>query len=355
MNMIETSRDRSTRFTDPKTGAQFYARDPQRSICRAAVAAARSRMDKSMTAAQHAAKEWPFDTDAQMILRAATAPLDTSNTSGLVHVALAVLPMLHPFSAAARLFEIALSVTLDQNTGTVTVPGANLVPVTFVGEGKPKPVVQGVTSGAPITPSKIAGIVPVSSELFACAGVETFMQTMLGESAGPVLDSIVFSNAAATADHPAGLLNGIAPLTPSTGGGGANKTDATMEDLVSLGAAIAPVSGASKIVLVMNVAQYISMAYRTYREAEDVIALPAAIPAGTVIAIAANAVASAMGVPEFETSTQATLVMDPATTWPSGPVSSMFQTASIAIKMILNVSWARRSNQGVAWMQNTIW
>ena len=93
------------------------------------------------------------------------------------------------------------------------------------------------------------------------------------------------------------------------------------------------------------------------------VVLPAgSVPAGTVIAVAANAVVSVMGAPTFGSSTHATLMMDsvPLPIVPSGgvassPVTSLFQTANVAVKMILDASWALRSAQGVAWMSNVLW
>jgi hypothetical protein len=234
------------------------------------------------------------------------------------------------------------------------VPNLGVANVAFVAEGAPKPAVQGLSSGARLDPFKIAGITPISSELFAQEGIETIMRAMLAESTGPVLDAAVFSNAAATSARPAGLLNGIAGLTPDAGTG--QKSDAMVADLSKLAAAIAPVSGGSKIAIIMAAGQFVAFASRSARDQENLIIIPAALAAGTVIAVATNAVVSAMGVPEFETSTQATITMDDAPQpWPAPPVSSMFQTASVAIKMELPVTWARRSATGVAYMTAVNW
>ena len=329
-----------------------FLRNPARSIARAAIASVLARLDRDQSAEMHAAKNWQFDPDVPLILRASTTPHDMSNAAALVQVAAAVLPMLTPYSAAAALFANSLSLTLTRDAGGFTVPGFGVGNVAFVAEGAAKPVVQGVSSGGRIDPHKIAGIAVVSSELFAQPSIETIMQTFLAESAGPALDLAAFSTAGATPDHPAGLLNGLTPVT----------TGADMNaDLVALGSAIAPVAGAGKIALVMNVAQYIAFAFRTYRELDNVIAIPSGtVPAGTVIAIATNAIVSAMGVPEFETNTQATLHMSNTPLPIVGPgvampVSSMFQTASVAIKMVMPASWAMRSPQGVAYMTGVTW
>jgi hypothetical protein len=347
---------------DRKGAPQPFTHDAVRSIVRAAVATGHARIDKSMKAWEHAEKQWPFDTHAQLILRAATVPLDMTNTSALVQVALAVFPMLAPFSAAAQLFDRSLKVTLTREAGGYVIPNIAPVGVKFVAPGAPKPVLQGVSTGQRVDPHKVAGIAVASSELYSQASVETVIQQLLAESAGPLLDAVVFSNSAGDLSHPPGLLYNVTPITPSTGGAGASTSEAAIEDLIALGAAIGPVSGAGQIALIMNVAQHIALAYRTYRQELNVIPIPSStIPAGTVVAVACNAVVAAMGAPEFEASTSASLHMsDTPTAIGSGgslavPVSSMFQTASVATKMELPVSWALRSPQGVSWVQNTIW
>ena len=110
----------------------------------------------------------------------------------------------------------------------------------------------------------------------------------------------------------------------------------------------------------MNPKQTLTAHIRTYATAETyALVLPSnAVPAGTIIACAANGIVSVMGAPTFESSTQATLQLDNAPVggamMTTGPATSLFQTAQIAIKMVLDASWALRSPQAVAWMQNVL-
>lgn len=332
-----------------------FRRDPTLSIARAAVAAARARRG-SENAIEHAAKTWPFDPDAQLVLRAATAPTDLTNAAALVQIAAAVVPMLTPHSAAAQLFDACLSVPVSREAGIFTVPGLSTAPgVAFVADGAAKPVVQSVSSDARIELKKIAGIAVATAELLAQASTETVVRTMLAESAGAVLDSVVFSNQAGTVAQPAGLLYGITPLTPDAGTGA--KSDAMAADLIALGSAIAPVAGSGRIAIIANWAQVLSFLLRLSQSMPNVLVFSsAAVPVGTVIAIATNGIVSAMGVPTFEVSSQSTLSMNnTAVAWPGGPVHSMWQTDAAAIKMVLGVDWARRSNTAVAWMSGVNW
>lgn len=334
---------------------QNFRRDPVRSIARAAVARGMAMLDRSLRADEHAARMWSFDTDTLLLTRAATAPNDLTNTAALAEISLAVLPMLAPYSAAAQMFQQGLNVTFGRY-GAFAVPNLGQVGVAFVADGAPKPVVQSVGTSSLLDPHKIAGIAVASIELFSQPSIETIMQNLLAESAGPVLDAAVFSNAAATSARPAGLLNGIAALT-ATGAG----TEAMGTDIKLLGTAIAPVAGGSRIALIMNATQAITFAMKSYREAPNAVVLAGNVPAGTVIAVVLNAVVGAVGVPAFDASTQATLHMDtaPAAIVSGGtvatPVISTFQSANVAVKMVLDASWVKRSASGVAWMQNVNW
>jgi hypothetical protein len=328
--------------------------DPMRSVARAALACARYSFDKSMRPEEYARKTWEWDTTAHLLTRAAAPPQDMTSAAALIEVAVAMLPALAPFSAAAQLFDRALKLTLDRNAGAFSVPGVAPLGVKFVADGMPKPVVQGTATAARLDPHKIAGIVPITAELFAQASVETAMQRLLAESTGPVLDSVVFSNSAASAAAPAGLLNGIAPIAATAAGGPA--IDVLLGDLTNLGVAVGPVAGATDVVFIVNIAQGIALQYATAQDIRPKILVSGAIPAGTVIAVALNAVVSAMGAPEFATGTVATLAMDdtPGAVM-TQPTRSLWQSNTVAIKLVLDVTWARRSAQGISWVQNCNW
>jgi hypothetical protein len=319
-----------------------------RTIARAAFAKALQMKNRASTPEALARERWPFDEDVQLLLRAATVPRDMTNAAALVVIGQAVLPMLAPYSAASKLFSAALSVTLGPE-GAIMIPGFSSANVSFVADGAPKPVVQPASSSARLDPHKLAGIAVATDELLALASAETLIQSMLAESAGPALDAVVFSTAAATPAAPAGLLHGITPLTASAA---PEFFDALAADVAAVIGAIAPVA------FVMNPAQYFGVLLRTYNSMQnDVIMLgTASLPAGSLVAIALNGLVSATSPPEFETGTQTMLSMDsvpPA--WPNGPVMSMFQTASTAIKMVEKVSWAVRSPQAIAVINGVKW
>jgi hypothetical protein len=260
---------------------------------------------------------------------------------------------------------------LGNGAGAIIIPNVtppNTGVSAFVAEGMPKPVVMGATTGPRLDPHKIAPICVISSELFSQASIETIMQRMLAEVAAVSLDTALFSNAPADATRPAGLLNGITPITASTN---ADLTEAMTADIIALGSAIAPVAGGSNIVFVTNMGQALALQLRTYGsfgtygEFGSAVFTSSVIPPGTVIAIAINALVSIFGVPSFETSTQATLHLEGTTPLQIGtpgspatvaaPTQSMFQSANIGIKLNQPVTWALRSPQAVAVVTGTKW
>ncbi|WP_028167561.1 hypothetical protein [Bradyrhizobium elkanii] len=90
------------------------------------------------------------------------------------------------------------------------------------------------------------------------------------------------------------------------------------------------------------------------------------VPMGTIIALdAADFVTVGGEAPRFEISDQATLHMedtnpqpivggaDPGT--PANPVRSLWQTDSLALRLILPVNWTLRRPGMVAWVQGVTW
>jgi hypothetical protein len=330
-----------------------FIRDPWRSMARAAIAHAHWSIERKTRPVDYVEKTWEFDTDAHLLTRAATHPLTISESVALAEVATAFLPALVPYSAGAKLFSMCTRLTFD-GRGSFSIPDITAMSAGFVAENSPKAVLAGVSRGATLNPYKLAALIVASSELLAQGSVETIFQNTLAEAAARGLDTVLFSNAAATSASPAGLLNGIAGLTPSAPG---TKTEAISTDLVALIAAVAPVAGGGDIVIVVNPAQAAEIGIRTLGGFKDMIIPNGNLASGTVIAIATPAVVSAFGAPTFSSSSEAAVHMSdtPGAIVASSPTSSMWQTANIAIKMVNDATWALRSTSGVAWMTGVNW
>ena len=91
---------------------------------------------------------------------------------------------------------------------------------------------------------------------------------------GLTIDGILLGNTAVSASQPAGLLNGLAPLTPTAGGG----TNALLTDVKALINTIAP---AMRPVLIVNSTQAASK----LAQAAPPIVIAPYLTAGTAICV----------------------------------------------------------------------
>jgi hypothetical protein len=289
------------------------------------------------------------------LTRAPVTPATIATTSALTEIELHWLTSLLPISAAANLIERSVKLDLD-GVASISIPALNIAQAAFVGEGQPISVLQGTTStAATLTPFKLGSIVVLTAEtLEANANAEAIMRQVLIESVASALDASMFSNAAATASSPAGLLNGISPLTATPSG-----QNAMAEDLGNIAAALAPVAGASPPIIIASPPQ--AMVINTVAVNPGMVFSSNALPAKTVVGVVAQGVVTAISAPTISASLHAhihmaapasEIVISPSTV--AAPAKSMFQTNSVALKLIENVSWARRG-ASLAWVQNTNW
>jgi len=159
----------------------------------------------------------------------------------------------------------------------------------------------------------------------------------------------LLSNAPASADHPAGILNGITPL-PATGD--------LIDNLVSVTSAVAQVSGNGGIALVAAPAQAAAINLRLPRAPAYPVLASTSLPSGSIIAVALPALVSAVEVPRIEASTDALVHEEknaPAVNIGGGvmasPLRSFFQSDTVGLKLRWPISWALRDARGVAWME----
>jgi hypothetical protein len=326
----------------------FERRDPDATLVRAVIAQAVATLDRSQSALEYAARAWPHDGDVPLVLRAAVAPNTLANSTALVPVIQAMVAGLQPLSASGELMARGIQVTADG--GLISVPSFAPGFATFVGEAAPIPVRQLVASGPVLSPFKVATILTVTEEMLAGTNAEPLARAALLESIGPGLDAVMFSNAAATANNPAGLFVGVAAI-PAVG---------TMaEDLTALLTALGPAAGAG-VLFIAALPQAAAMAMRAGGPIENVRA-SAALSAGEVVAVATQAFVSMLGVPRIDSSIEAVLHMDdaPAEFATGGVVAapgrSLFQTATTGLKMVTPCSWATRSPTAVAHMTGVNW
>ena len=113
-----------------------------------------------------------------------------------------------------------------------------------------------------------------------------------------MIDGVLLGTAAATTAAPAGLLAGLTPLTPTTGGGTRRAYGRREELLAAITPAISPV-------LIMNATQAASFSLLAPNAPRPITA--PYLAADAVMALDAAAFASAIGPPEFLTDEDAAI------------------------------------------------
>jgi len=186
---------------------------------------------------------------------------------------------------------------------------------------------------------------------------------LLNEAAALLLDSNLFSNAAAAAGvSPAGLLNGVSGITAATGGG----VEAMTKDVEALIVALAAAGGGGSPVFVAAPGQAAAMKMRIGPRFDYPVLASAALAAGTIIAIEAKSFVSGFSAtPTFDVSDQTVLQLEdtsPAQVGTVGtpnvvaaPLRSLWQTNCTAVKMVLRCAWGMRATGHVQFVSSTTW
>jgi len=336
--------------------------DPVATLTRAALCVALAKLEGSgRTPVTEFANRWRDDRQLDTVLRAAVSPASIASTPALAQTTIAFLATLVPVSAGADLLNRALGLSFD-GAAQITVPAIAVPTADFVVEMAPIPVQQATTSaGVSLVPHKLAVITSLTGEMMRNSNAEALVRTVLVESTGPAIDKVLFSANPSATDRPAGILNGITALTPA---GPGEKSSALVDDLQALATAIAPVAGNGNIALIAAPAQAVAIALRLPPEIDWPLLTSASLPAGTVIAVATNALVSAVGgdAPQIDASDEVVVheeTAPAAIVTPGGalatPVRSFYQTDSVGLRLRWPISWALRDARGVAWMQNVNW
>jgi hypothetical protein len=330
--------------------------DGLRTLSRAAFAFARHVFDPSTSAVDIARRTFAGDRATELLVRAASSPAMTT-TAGwadtFARVENVFLASLVGPSAGADVLGRGLQLRFD-GAGSIALPMIAQGQANFVGQGKAIPVVSfTTTAGARLAPNKLALIATLTREMVESSNAEAIVRATLTESAARGLDAALFSANAGTADNPPGLLVGISALPASTA---SVLSDALMLDLSALAGSVARVAG-DNIVFTMAPEQAVAANLMTERMPYPILA-SSALPAKTVIAVAANAIVSGFDlVPTIEASRETELVMDtvPGDVGALSSTMTMFQGDKIALKMRMEAAWTLRAQNAIAFMQNVAW
>jgi hypothetical protein len=355
---MSTTAERQRRYRSRQRLKQASQDDPVRAFERAAFAMARSSGGASPD--NFIKSHWPTDDISLLVLRAAVTPAMTTDASMaplLQNVTGDFVTSLATYSAAAQLFAQATQVNLD-GISSVLMPqrsgpiDANKVP--WVVEGGPLPVAQFALSNTVVLGpvKKMACLLVTTAELAMRSNAEEVFSLMLRETAALQLDTSVFSTTAATTAKPAGILNGITPLTAAVGGG----ETAMLTDLAVLAAAVG--AKTTGLAYIAHPAQASAISVRRGTLFDLPVWPTLGVAPGTVIALDPAALATAYGaVPQLQTSDQAVVLLEdaPAANPFGAPTRSLFQTDCIALRLLLDVAYAWRMPGACAFMTGVTW
>jgi hypothetical protein len=297
-------------------------------------------------------RAWPGDTRAEMILRAATSPTTTANfwtetvTSPLVTLA--------PDSAAAQLFAECFQVDLAGVT-SVRLPYVTTTPQPgFIAEGAPAPAAQLSLSNVDIGPvRKLLILAGLSGELDNAhpATASAMIGKALADACTKSVDAAAFDAVAGDTTRPAGLLNGVTPLTAAVAGGSDLETLAA--DIASLANAIAAAGiNPEGLVLVASWKQATKLRLLSGPNFDNVIIGTSALADRTVVGVAPGGVGFGYnGTPQVETSREAVIHYESSSPLPIGtagtpptiaaPTRSAWQTDTLIVRVRARCAWAK--------------
>lgn len=318
----------------------------------------------------------------QIVVRAAIAGA-TTTTAGwaaeLVQQANAdFLGLLNPASIFPGLAAKGTQLSFGPNSGSIKVPSRAATPSiagSFVAEGGAIPVRRFGLTSITLSPTKMAVLSVFTREMamYSNPTIEGLLRREIQRDTAITIDSLLTDAVAATVGlRPAGLRNGVSATTAATGGGYA----AILKDIQALAAPFDAANAGRNLVLMMSPREARALAmspgpdgtlgWSTAFMGEFTVLVSTAITPGMLIMVDAEDFVAVAGSPEFRVSEDTVLHMEDTTplniaTGAQGsgvlatPSQSMFQTASIALRMILEITWAMRRTGMVQWMTGASW
>jgi HK97 family phage prohead protease/HK97 family phage major capsid protein len=355
--------------------------EPSELLFRAAATLFRSRaLQRSVEDMLH--EHYPDHEPTAIVTRAAMTGATTTVAgwaAEIVHLAQAdFLATLVPTSVFPKLAALGISLTFGPNAGAIKIPSRTTTPSiggSFIAEGAPIPVRRLGTTSITLSPHKVGGLSVFSREIamYSNPAIEAIIREGIETDTSINIDGLLLDNVAVSTTRPAGLTNGVTPITAST----AHGYTAILSDIQALTNPFYAVNAGRKLVLLMNKAQNQQLIFapgptgvpfgwtQQFTDMFNVI-VSTSVPAGQVYMIDAADFVSVNGAAEFEVSEMATLHMEDTTplqiaTGAQGsgvlatPTQSMFQTAQIAIRMLANVTWAMRRPGMVQYATGVNW
>ncbi len=342
--------------------------NPRDNLTRAVTTLLVGNHEKSRNFEKLSERLFPDDRVTPILVRAATSPASIGNSTwGEILAGTAVADLvqnLGPTNAGAQVLKRGLSLSFGP-AGTISVPTLLAVAADdpFFAEAAPLVVRQDALSAVSLTPKKLGAIVCFSREIFTY-GIEAMTAIVsdhLRQSVGAAIDLVLFDTNAATTVRPAGLRSTISAESATAGGGQA----AMFTDIGKLVAKVAGISqGNVGIVASPDAASKILL------YTGGVFPYPVwstnGLATGTAMAVALSSVASVIDpTPRITISEAAVLHLEdtsPAqisstTTAVAAPLRSLFQSDTLAVRLVMQMNWAIRSTAAncVDWVTSITW
>lgn len=316
--------------------------------------------------------------------------------------------ILTPTSVAAALSQKAIQLDFG-GFDSVTIPRRNQRSATnslggaFVGEGGAIPLGRLSVGSSTLSRYKQAVISTFSQELAerSTPAIESVIRQAILDDTSVTLDSVFLGTAAAvTGIQPAGLMNGVTPITGTTGGG----VDAVVADIKALVTAMMNANLGSRPVLIINAIDALSLGlmqnalgdfvFRDELNGGRLLGIEVIksmnVTAKTAILVDASTIATAFDSPSFNVSDVATVVEanadGTAPTMANGGASgavgtagqvprgagigvngttgtastgytarSLWQTYSVGVRSVIPVSWGLAAPGGVVAASTLTW
>jgi hypothetical protein len=250
----------------------------------------------------------------------------------------------------------------------------------------PIPVRQGAFASQTLTPKKMAVITTWSREMdeHSTPAIEGLLRQAILEDTAIALDTVLLDTNAATTIRPAGLRSYQSGITASALSGAGSGYSNFIADYAALFGQLLTLTAGNvrDPVMICNPIQTLNLSLQQPPNAAAPL-LPfiamidagrllkadliesTTVPAGTVVMVdAADFTTAGAEGPRLEISDQATLHMEDTTPadivggaspgTPAYPVKSMWQTDSLALRLILLMNWIMRRPVS-SWMTGVVW
>ncbi len=313
-----------------------------------------------------------YDRDVELLTRASVNPSSTvvdANAGVLVQTAVAdTLGGLGAASAMGPLFAANNQLEFGRSSAFF-VPGftASATVGGYVEQGKPIGAAKLSAGGITLSQKKFGVVVPFTYEFstYSVRNALKLITVTVNDSFGLALDTVALDANAATVGRPAGLRYGIDALT-GTPSSNTNLFEAMIEDTSRLAASVSAVANNGPIIFICSPRQAVSLRLRARGVFPYEVLASSGLADRTVVALAPNALASAIGpTPRVDVSSQTSYHEDTialpinsgttTTPLPAAPIRSTFQTATLALRLIIDLDFGLRAAGGLAWAQNVIW